>query len=213
MENDPGARCVGERYVDAVKRQEGLILFTYGDMNSFSRHVDLQRAWGVDAVICDNVGDLARARGKYQSLFKREHDRHVREAAAARPGHWYDNGDGGGGSSPRHAAEGGVIAEEDEGEGARDRRMRKEMREENARAAKTVAKRALFGKDGALGALRPLGRRGSRRRRAATAAGEAITRASGGREWVAPFAAGCVCASLAVGACVLAVAYLRARKQ
>lgn len=49
--------------ITAIK-QEGLILFTWGDKNSNHESVQIQKMHGVDAVISDNVGDLTKLDGK-----------------------------------------------------------------------------------------------------------------------------------------------------
>jgi hypothetical protein len=48
-----------------------VLFMTWGDLNSVSYFVDLQHSpqWAMDAVICDNVGDLTRRRGKPRSLY------------------------------------------------------------------------------------------------------------------------------------------------
>jgi glycerophosphodiester phosphodiesterase len=43
-----------------VVKQNGLILFTYGQLNNDVRNVEIQREYGVDAVIVDRVVPIAR---------------------------------------------------------------------------------------------------------------------------------------------------------
>ncbi|CAK4140062.1 unnamed protein product [Aphanomyces euteiches] len=45
--------------VPAIKNQN-LLLYTWGDQNTSHDHVQLQKKYGVDAVISDNIGDLTR---------------------------------------------------------------------------------------------------------------------------------------------------------
>lgn len=49
--------------IKAIKN-EGLLLFTWGDQNSNHEAVQFQKMHGVDAVISDNVGDLTKMDGK-----------------------------------------------------------------------------------------------------------------------------------------------------
>mmetsp|Transcript_7121 Transcript_7121/g.25365 ORF Transcript_7121/g.25365 Transcript_7121/m.25365 type:complete len:765 (-) Transcript_7121:79-2373(-) len=55
-------------YIKTVKDNH-LLLFSWGNPNSHPDKVELQREWGLDGVICDNVGDIVKARGKKQSQF------------------------------------------------------------------------------------------------------------------------------------------------
>lgn len=48
----------------SVIKDTGLLLFSYGDRNTSYDAVALQKAWGVDAVISDNIGDLTKLAGK-----------------------------------------------------------------------------------------------------------------------------------------------------
>mmetsp|Transcript_12182 Transcript_12182/g.24947 ORF Transcript_12182/g.24947 Transcript_12182/m.24947 type:complete len:769 (-) Transcript_12182:86-2392(-) len=58
-----GEKCVGHL------RSKGLVMWTWGDLNTFPGWVELQRRWGVDAVICDSVHKLVR-KGKHRSIFQ-----------------------------------------------------------------------------------------------------------------------------------------------
>ncbi len=73
-----GLKCVRrtrEPFREALRAHQRpyhrLTFMTWGDLNSIPYFVELQRsaAWAVDAVICDNVGDVMRRRGKARSLF------------------------------------------------------------------------------------------------------------------------------------------------
>ncbi|GMH60163.1 hypothetical protein TL16_g02988 [Triparma laevis f. inornata] len=50
-------------------RQKDLLLWTWGDKNSYAGYVELQRKWGVDAIICDNIQKLTR-KDKKASIFE-----------------------------------------------------------------------------------------------------------------------------------------------
>lgn len=56
-------------------KREGLLLFTWGDMNTDPENVAIQKRHGVDGVISDNVGDINRSLGKARSVFQRADSR------------------------------------------------------------------------------------------------------------------------------------------
>ena len=64
------SKMVGKECVASL-RQKGKVIWTWGDLNTFPGWVELQRRWGVDAVICDSVHKLVR-KGKHKSIFKEE---------------------------------------------------------------------------------------------------------------------------------------------
>jgi len=53
-----------------LMRDMGLVLFTWGDLNSQPTYYKLQRDWGVDAIIADNITDLTKERGKQLSVYR-----------------------------------------------------------------------------------------------------------------------------------------------
>lgn len=55
--------------ISAVKSQ-GMLLFTWGDANTDTKLVEIQRKHGVDGVISDNIGDVTKAIGKTKSVFE-----------------------------------------------------------------------------------------------------------------------------------------------
>ena len=63
-------KMVGPACLSRAKKKS-LVLWTWGDMNSFAGNVELQRKWGVDAVICDNIQKLTR-KEKKASVFEEE---------------------------------------------------------------------------------------------------------------------------------------------
>jgi glycerophosphoryl diester phosphodiesterase len=56
---DPAA-MVG-RVVTERAQKAGLLFWTYGNANSHPDKVQLQRNWGCDAVICDNIDKIVQA--------------------------------------------------------------------------------------------------------------------------------------------------------
>lgn len=89
-QSEPPSEEESVSYIQRVK-DAGLLLFSWGDPNvsrtlrkpaeppatsrlstaaqSHSKYVDIQRAWGLDGVICDNIGDICKQRGKTRSQF------------------------------------------------------------------------------------------------------------------------------------------------
>jgi len=47
-----------------------MLLFTWGDANTDTKLVEIQRKHGVDGVISDNIGDVTKAIGKTKSVFE-----------------------------------------------------------------------------------------------------------------------------------------------
>jgi glycerophosphoryl diester phosphodiesterase len=79
------AKMVGRQCVASL-RKKGKIIWTWGDLNTFPGWVELQRRWGVDAVICDSVHKLVR-KDKHKSIFKEEFtasiEKHISKLSAA----------------------------------------------------------------------------------------------------------------------------------
>ncbi|GMH48535.1 hypothetical protein TrVE_jg5743 [Triparma verrucosa] len=65
--SDP-QKMVGKSCVKRARQKE-LLLWTWGDKNSYAGYVELQRKWGVDAIICDNIQKLTR-KDKKASIFE-----------------------------------------------------------------------------------------------------------------------------------------------
>jgi hypothetical protein len=66
------AQFVGEKYLK-LARDNNMVFITWGDLNSQHFYANLQRQWGIDGVIADNIGDLTKKRGKKCSLFREKY--------------------------------------------------------------------------------------------------------------------------------------------
>jgi glycerophosphoryl diester phosphodiesterase len=69
------ADMVGKAAVERCHKKD-VVVFTWGDLNTFTNYVALQRKWKVDAVICDNIGKLAKMHKDEgeKSLFEKKYE-------------------------------------------------------------------------------------------------------------------------------------------